>query len=269
MAPAALTESARMPLLLKRVEPARGAGWFRDAFALFVRRPLAFTLMFVTFLATARVVTLVPLLGNLVLMMSAPLLSLGFMVAAQSALLDGVVRPTQFIEPLRTDPARRRALLALCLLYGLAVVLITLVCYLMVSAAALERIEALAGAGEVSLPELLEALDDPSVHASQVTALILGALLSVPFWHAPALVHWGEQGVGQALFSSTLAVWRSRGAFTVYGLIWAGLCILLGLVAVVIGLVVALPLGLMLTTVFYISLLFTFNDSFGGTESPP
>jgi hypothetical protein len=220
---------------------------------------LAFTLMFVTFLATARVVTLVPLLGNLVLMMSAPLLSLGFMVAAQSALLDGVVRPTQFIEPLRTDPARRRALLALCLLYGLAVVLITLVCYLMVSAAALERIEALAGAGEVSLPELLEALDDPSVHASQVTALILGALL----------VHWGEQGVGQALFSSTLAVWRSRGAFTVYGLIWAGLCILLGLVAVVIGLVVALPLGLMLTTVFYISLLFTFNDSFGGTESPP
>jgi hypothetical protein len=38
----------------------------------------------------------------------------------------------------------------------------------------------------------------------------------VPFWHAPGLVHWGSQGVGQALFSSTLAVWRCRGAFVVY-----------------------------------------------------
>ena len=27
----------------------------------------------------------------------------------------------------------------------------------------------------------------------------MGALLSVPFWHAPALVHWGGQGLTQAL----------------------------------------------------------------------
>jgi hypothetical protein len=46
----------------------------------------------------------VPLLGGLVQMMSLPLLSLGFMVAAQVALLDGKVHPRQFIEPLQTDP---------------------------------------------------------------------------------------------------------------------------------------------------------------------
>jgi hypothetical protein len=241
--------------------------WMRDAFGLFVRRPLAFTMMFVVFLAAARVVTFVPLLGNLVLMMSAPLLSLGFMVAAQSALLDGPVRAMQFIEPLRGDPVRRRSLLLLCGLYGLAVVAITLVCYLMVSAAALTRFEALGTRGEVSLQEVLDALDDPSIRASQAAAIVLGALLSVPFWHAPALVHWGGHGVGQALFSSTLAVWRCRGAFLVYGLIWAGLCALLGIAAVALGLLIALPLALMLTTVFYISLLFTFNDSFGGAEA--
>ena len=49
---------------------------------------------------------------------------------------------------------------------------------------------------------------------------LLGALLSVPFWHAPALVHWGGQGVAQALFSSTLALWRNKAAFALNGLLW-------------------------------------------------
>ena len=50
----------------------------------------------------------------------------------------------------------------------------------------------------------------------------------MPFWHAPALVHWGDQGPAQALFSSTLAVWRSRGAFAVYLLSWLGIIVAFG-----------------------------------------
>ena len=46
------------------------------------------------------------------------------------------------------------------------------------------------------------------------------ALLSIPFWHAPALVWWQGQGVAQSLFSSTVACWRNRTAFLVYGLMW-------------------------------------------------
>jgi hypothetical protein len=98
--------------------------------------------------------------------------------------------------------------------------------------------------------------------------------LSVPFWHAPALVHWGGQRVGQALFSSAVAVWRSKGAFFVYAMGWVGVMLVFGIVtALVLGLVglpqlagvIGLPAGLMFSAVFYISLLFTFNDSFGGT----
>ena len=56
-------------------------------------------------------------------------------------------------------------------------------------------------------------------------------LLSVPFWHAPALVHWDAQGAAKSLFFSTIAVWRNKGAFIVYSLAWLGVFMLLRLVA--------------------------------------
>lgn len=266
-----------MPLILKRVEPGSGARWLRDAFALYARRPLAFTLMFVVFLFAALALSLVPFVGALLQMMSLPLLSLGFMVASQSALLDGPVRPSQFVVALQGDPARRRSLAILCLLYGCAAIAILLLCD-QISGGAMEHLQTLLAAGPVAPEEIDELLSDRSVSAAMLTGVVLATLLSVPFWHAPALVHWGAQGVGQALFSSTLAVWRSKGAFFVYALAWSGIVIGFGaLAAIVFGLLgmgqlgslIALPAGLMFSTVFYVSLLFTFNDSFGGAEAPP
>jgi hypothetical protein len=104
----------------------------------------------------------------------------------------------------------------------------------------------------------------------------LAALLSIPFWHAPALVHWGGQGALQALFSSTLAVWRNRGAMVVYVIGWiamiaafsAAVGLLFGLLGArqLAGLI-ALPAGLMFTCVFYVTLYFTFADSFGDADA--
>ena len=100
----------------------------------------------------------------------------------------------------------------------------------------------------------------------------LAGLLSVPFWHAPALVHWGSQGALQALFSSTVALWRTRGAFTVYLLGWgAAMLAVAGLVALLGTLfgarqalgILTLPIGLVFSAAFYVSLWFSFADTFG------
>ena len=264
-----------MPLVLKRVEPARGATWLRDAFRLFVRRPLPFTMLFIVFMATALAISLLPFIGGLLQMMMPPLLSLGFMIASQSALLGERIHPSQFIEPLRGDPARRRSLLLLCLIYGLSAVGILLLCQAIAGPAG-AQLQDLMARGQPSQTEVVALLSDGALQTTLLVGLALGALLTVPFWHAPALVHWGGQGVGQALFSSTLAVWRSKGAFLVYGMTWVGLC--LGFAIVVellfgllgtgdLGSLLVLPLGLMLSTVFYVSLLFTFNDSFGSADA--
>lgn len=263
-----------MPLLLKPVPPARGLRWLSDGFRLFARRPLAFTMMFTAFLFAALVVSLVPLVGGVLQMMSLPMLSLGFMVAAQSALLDGPVSAMQFIEPLRGNPTRRRALLTLCAAYGVSAVAILVLCD-MVSGGALERVQVLMASGSATPEQVNAVLMEPGVTNAAIIGLVLGSLLSIPFWHAPALVHWGAQGVGQALFSSTLAVWRSKGAFFFYGLAWTVALVGFGVVTALLfgllglaslGAMLALPAGLLFWTVFYVSLLFTFNDSFGGAE---
>jgi len=260
-----------MAMILKSVGPARGAHWVRDGLRLYLRRPLAFTSLFVLFFFAVLFVALVPVLGAMLQLMLVPLLSLGFMVASQSALLEGPVRPAQFFEPLRGDARHRRSLLLLCLLYGLAVVGSYLLCDLL-SDGTLARAVALTQKAQPPVAEVEALLADRHLSVGVIAATVLLTLISIPFWHAPALVHWGGQGPGQALFSSTLAVWRSRGAFLVYGLVWVGLFLLGGLAsALLFGLfglgnlasVVALPVGLFFSTLFYVSLIFTFNDSFG------
>jgi hypothetical protein len=198
------------------------------------------------------------------------------MVASQSALLDGPVHPRQFIEPLRTDAARRRALLTLCVLYGAAALAILLLADV-ISHNAWGRLQTLIAKGDSAQPEIDALLAEPGVTEAAMLGTLLGTALSVPFWHAPALVHWGGQSVGQALFSSSLALWRSKAAFLTYMLAWAGAVLFFGLVAaLVFGLlgtpqmagVVGVPAGLVFSAVFYVSLLFTFNDSFSGAAPP-
>jgi hypothetical protein len=263
-------------LILRSVGPGRGARWVIDGFRLFARKPLLFTMLFIVFLFAALLVSLVPLLGGVVQMMAVPLLSLGFMIASRSALLDGPIHPAQFLEPLKGDPAKRRAMLILCVGYGVAAIAILLLADTL-SDSAWGRLQRLMARSDNTQAEIDALLSEPGVMHGLIAALGLGTLLTIPFWHAPALVHWAGQGVGQALFSSTLAVWRCRGAFIMYFLTWVAVVLLFGITAaLVFGLlgmpqlasVVGVPAGLAFTTVFYVSLIFTFNDSFGGGGVP-
>jgi hypothetical protein len=96
---------------------------------------------------------------------------------------------------------------------------------------------------------------------SSILRLMLLALLSVPFWHAPAIVYWGRQGWAKSLFFSTMAVWRNRGAFAVYGLGWIGLSLvfamLFSLLAALLGMPQQPSLVAVLVFVSAISLYFT------------
>lgn len=265
-----------MALSLKTVSPLQGARWVRDGFRLFGRHPLAFSALFAGFLLAMLVSSLIPLVGPLALLAAVPLLSLGFMVAAESALHGGPIHVGQFFSPLRADPARRRALLVLCGLYAVAAVLIMVVADT-VDDGAFERLQRLLAQGGRN-KEVEALLAQPGFQGAMALRAVLITLLSVLFWHAPALVHWGGQGVAQALFSSTLAVWRCKGAFLVYTLTWTALIVVFGVVtslllsllgqARLMGMV-ALPGGLILSTVFYVSLLFTYVESFGGTREAP
>lgn len=263
-----------MSLQLKTVAASQGGRWMRDGFRLFGRHPLAFSLMLVAFLFGALVVSMVPLIGPLVMLASLPLMSLGFMVAAESALRGGSIHPGQFLLPLRADARRRGTLLKLCVGYGAATLLVMLLSD-GIDGGRFDRLQRLLGQSGADA-EVQALLADPLLAWGVVFRFGAIALLSVPFWHAPALVHWGGQGAGQALFSSTVAVLRAKSAFLVYVVSWVTIIALFGAVTALLAALLSarefagillLPSVLIFSTVFYVSLLFTFHDSFGGSTA--
>jgi hypothetical protein len=263
-----------MALTIRRAAPMEGVQWTRDAFRLFLRRPLPFAGMFVAFLLVALLATLVPVAGGVVMLMSLSLLSLGFMLGSRAAQNDLPVHPGQFIEPLRAERSRRNTLLSLCALYALCTALIMSLSE-WIDGGAFDRLQVLMAKGDEARAEIEALLADPRLTWGLVTRFGLAACLSVPFWHAPALVHWQGQSVGQALFSSTLAMWRCKGAFLMYALAWVGVIAIFGaLVGLLFSLfdarqlagVIAMPAGLMFSTVFYVSLLFTYEGCFSQAD---
>jgi hypothetical protein len=240
---------------------------------LFLRRPIAFSTMLLLFLVVSGVWMALPLIGLLALA-SLPLLSLGFMVASRSVLRGGLAHPGHFVEPLTGNAQRRRRLLVLCGLYGVgALGVVGLVSWIYGDAMELLR-QAIAEHGAAS-EEATQATMDPRISQGLMGFALLGTALSVPFWHAPALVLWGGQGVWQALFSSTLSLWRAKGAYLVYSLAWmlasVVLSLVIGLIAGALGarsaIMLLVPaLALTLSTAFYVSLWFSFVDCFGSPD---
>ncbi len=262
-----------MGLKLQTVATRQGWTWARDGARLFLRRPFAFSAMLLLFLLVSGVWMALPVVGVLALA-TLPLLSLGFMVASRSVLRGGPAHPGQFIEPLMGPAPRRRSLLVLCGLYGLGALAVVMITGWIYGDAMEQLRQAMAEHGPSS-EEAAQATTDPRISNGLMTFAVLGTLLSVPFWHAPALVLWGGQSVWQALFSSTVGLWRAKGAYLVYGLAWAAasmlLSLVIGLAAGALGarssIVLLVPaLAITLSTAFYVSLWFSFVDCFGSPD---
>lgn len=259
------------PTVRVRAVPApAGLVWIRRGLRAFTRRPGAYLGLFgVVLLAMVAMLLLPPVLRLLALALT-PLMSLGFMIATEAVGNDLPVTPGMFVQPLAAGPAERSALLKL----GLCYVVTAAVVYL-----ASDRIDG----GEanrwliaMSTPKSDGSPPDP-VPLSGLGVLVLTlqmgwfALVSVPLWHAPALVHWGRQGAAHAMFSSIVAIWRTRAAFVVYQVGWAVFGSALGLVAAVaaaamgdarFGVAMMTPLMAILTIAFYASLWQGFVDTF-------
>jgi hypothetical protein len=258
-----------MQLHLQQVPARNGRLWIRHGFKVFQRQPLALAGLFGLFLFAGFVAMLIPGIGVMLTMASLPLLSLGFMLATHLVLQKKTPTAAVFIAPLKLTPERRRHQLMLCFGYAGVVLVIGLLADWADGGSTrdLQRLIAENADNEA----IANAATDPRLLWGVTVRLGLVALLSIPYWHAPALVHWGGQGVAQALFSSTLALWRNKAAFALNALLWAGLMMavfsVVSLVFSLIGLAQLAPmalmaLGLLLSTVFYASLYFSFVDCF-------
>lgn len=254
----------------KHVPASRGALWVRQGVAAFATRPLAYSGLLGLSLFASFMLAFIPLLGPFLLLGAFPLLSLGFMIATRLTLAGRSPMPTVFIAPLRVDGPRRRAQLWLYAGYALAAFLIWLLTYAIAGSRVIELQQLLYSAN--TPPEVLDArLSDGHLQLGMLVLFVSSSVLSVVWWHAPGLVHWGGMSASKALFFSLVACWRNRGAFVIYMLVWFGTAlaavILVSLLSSLlgqleVGKVLMLPVWLMILSAFYASLFFTFADSF-------
>ncbi|NBW46654.1 MAG: hypothetical protein EBR46_00610 [Betaproteobacteria bacterium] len=276
--PAEVGKMDRMKLILKPVQARQGVQWVVQALKVFGRQPLGLAGLFGTFLFLALVLMLVPVIGGVVVLAAVPLLGLVMMMGTAAVVRGQRALPGLYLAPFRTDAVRRSRLMVLCAAYGALSLLVLLVSDA-IDGGKLNELQELMAAGRDDArtrEDLKRLLADPQLLGGLYARVGLTALISIPFWHAPALVWWGQQSAAQALFSSTLAIWRSKGAFVSFVAAWVSLLgvsgLGLGLVLQALGLsglmgALAMPLGLTLSVVFYASLYFMFVQTFGTGEA--
>ena len=246
---------------LKHVPAATGAQWVKQGLQTFFRQPFAIAGLFFMFMATVSLISIVPVLGSVVGILVTPAATLGLMAASRDASRGVFPMPSTLVTAFRKDASSTRAMLILGGWYVTSLLVLVAVATLL----------------GPTLPEnVAETGLTPEIVRSIVNSpgLWLSFLLYVPvmmmFWHAPALVHWHAVAPVKSLFFSLLACWNNKGAMLVFTMAWLGLVLLGGLLVTMISgavggaaLTLAMyPVMLVLASVFYASLFFTYKDSF-------
>lgn len=245
------------------VVPARtGLLWVREGIQVFRRQPLALVGLFVMYWFALVSIALLPLVGLVASLVLVPAGTLGFMVVTADVVAGRFPLPSRLLAGFRQGRAHTRVLLQLGFMHAAIVLVILLATH------------ALFPAAEGTADDPLQVLS-----AARLVATAVQLPVSVLFCYAPALSHWHAVPATKALFFSVVALWKNMGAFTVFGLGWAAVMLVLsavlGLVYLLAGsgvmFALAVPAVLALSAMMLASTLFTFRDSFsadapGGTE---
>ena len=249
---------------MEKLPAATGWQWIKQGFAIFRKQPAELSTLFLSYMFLMMVVTIIPLLGQLLPLILVPVFSMAFMQACVQVEKGQRVYPNLLLTGFRS-PAFR-TLIILGLLYVLA------------ATAAIAASALVDGGVFWNVMTGSEKVDAKTVQGSGITlAMLLAAVLYTPaamaFWFAAPLVAWQRMGLGKALFFSFHAVKRAGRAFTLYALGWALIGVVLPLLASTflgqvtgspaLMMMVLLPLSIVLTVVMYCSFYPTYTTLFG------
>lgn len=251
------------------IVPARtGLLWVKLGIQTFFKQPLALAGLFFMFMAVMTVASQVPFIGIALAMALLPAATLGLMAATREASDGRFPMPTVLLAAFRAGKQQARAMLLLGALYALGFLLAMGASWL-VDGGGFARVY-LGGATPTR-----ELMLQPEFQTAMWVFIGLHLPLSLLFWHAPALVHWHGLPPVKSLFFSIVACLRNFWAFAIFGLMWLAVLVL---VVVCITTLAALlgnpglagdvlfPVLLLIASMFFTSLYFTFRDSF---EPPP
>ncbi len=253
---------------LNIVSARTGAAWVKLGMRTFFRQPLALAGLFFMFMAVMTVATQVPVIGFALAMTLLPAATLGLMVATREAADGRFPMPVVLLAAFRAGRQQARAMLMLGALYALGFLAVIGLSYL-VDGGDFARVYL---GGEAPTRDMMLS---PAFQSAMWVFIGLHLPLSLMFWHAPALVHWQGLPPLKSLFFSLFACLRNFWAYAVFALMWLGVLLLLVAAVTTLGALLGqpglagdllFPALLMLASMFFTSLYFTFRDTF---EPPP
>lgn len=253
---------------LNLVNAATGATWVKLGIQTFFKRPMAMIGLFLMFMASMSVLTLVPLLGLPLAMMLLPAATVGLMSATLQVTQGAFPMPLVLFSAFRANPRVTRAMLILGLVYS-AGFLTAMGITILIDGGSF------AGLYLGGSPPTSELLQSSELQYAMWVFVGLHLPLSLTVWHAPALVFWHDVPVFKSLFFSWMACFRNFWAFTVFGVLWMSLMVLTVLfISTLSGVLGLSALGgslmfgtlMLVASMFFCSLYFTFRDCFTDTE---
>jgi hypothetical protein len=253
------------PAISLQVVPARtGVAWVKQGIKTFFKQPLALGgLLFMNF-ALSQLIILLPLVGVFIAIVLIPSFNLGLLSASRTASEGTFPMPKTLFEAFRFGSEKTKPMLQLGCIYLVGILAVVSV-FLLIFGSQPENLNSTEPA------EIAKTIAKEDFLLAIAAALVLYIPLSIAFWHAPALVFWYGVKPLKALFFSTVACFRNITAMLVYLLTWLAVFILGGtvltLLAIVTGAesirsIMLLPVALLIASMFFTSIYFTFKDSF-------
>ncbi len=251
------------------IVPARdGASWVKLGLRTFFRQPLAFTGLFLIFVAFVSLLSAIPWIGNVLGLALMPPVTLGFFVASRQASQGRFPMPSVLWSAFRSGPQHARNMAVLGALYA-GTMLVVLALSATMDGGEFARIYLLGGTMD------LMTLQSPEFQKAAMLALALYMPVSMMFWHAPALVQWHGISPVKSLFFSLVGCWGNRWAFTVYTCVWFSVFMSVATLVALAGLLFGseeavgfalFPVLLVTAAAFFASMLFSFEACFDATE---
>ncbi len=236
-----------------RMLPAqRGWAWIFDGFSLWRRNPALITFLVFGCSLSLLLVAAVPLIGQVIMSLVMPALSLGIFNGCKAVAERRKVGPDILFSGFRQNLPELVKIGGIYLASTLAVMGISLLIDSEMNTKLSKAMLGRTGWGE--------ALDDPTFTLALLVASIGSTPLMMAYWFAPLLAGWGRVPAAKALFFSFVACMRNWRAFLTYGIglliiaLGAGLLIaILELVSPLLALLPALAFPVIFIPVIFAS----------------
>lgn len=244
----------------------RGWAWIVEGLALWRRNPALITFLVFGYWFCLLVIAAVPLIGQVLMSLTMPALSLGIYNGCKAVAERRKVGPEVLVSGFRQNLPEQIKIGGIYLAGTFIVLGLTA----LIDGGILAELML----GKRKLDEATA--EDPALSASLIVGTVGSMPLMMAYWFAPLLAGWGRVSAIKAMFFSFVACWRNWRAFLAYGIglmltvMVPGLLIgLLGLISPILSALPAIALPLVFIPVVFASFYANASDVFGQIAPEP